>query len=127
MQQQAENIPGKAYLIVNPSLQINHGETEDYYIFEFRYHEMNGIALTVDRMEIIYFSRLKKNAFFINTAEDIKNQYGMTVDIPAYGDWSYVTGLPVQDTVYGVGELMHCTDENGEKLTFTSYLSFPDP
>lgn len=126
MQQQAENIPGKAYLIVNPSVQINHGETADYYLFEFKYHEMNGIALSIDRLELVYYSKLKKNAFIINTAEDIKQQYGMTVDIPAYGDWSYVSGLPVQDTAYGVGVLLHCTDENAQKLSFTSYISFPE-
>ncbi len=126
MQQQAENIPGKAYLIVNPSVQINHGESTDYYLFEFKYHEMNGIALSIDRLELVYFSKLKQNAFFINTAEDIKQQYGMTVDIPAYGDWSYISGLPVQDTAYGVGVLLHCTDENAQKLSFTSYISFPE-
>ena len=126
MQQQTENIPGKAYLIVNPSVQINHGETMDYYLFEFSYHEMNGIGLTIDSLELIYFSKKNDNAFFVFTAEDIKTQYGMSVDISAYGDWIYTNGLPVQDTVYGVGELVHCTDENGEKLTFTSYIAFPE-
>lgn len=126
MQQHTENIPGKAYLIVNPSVQINHGETMDYYLFEFTYHEMNGIGLTIDRLELIYFSKKNENAFFIFTAEDIKTQYGISVDIPAYGDWVYTNGLPVQDTVYGVGELLHCTDANGEKLTFTSYIPFPE-
>ena len=51
MQQPVENISGKAYLMVNPSVQINHGETMDYYIFDFRYHEINGIApLWTNRM-----------------------------------------------------------------------------
>ena len=126
MQQPVENISGKAYLMVNPSVQINHGETMDYYIFDFRYHEINGIALTVDRLELIYFTKNKENAFFILTANDIKAQYGMSVDIPAHGDWIYENGLPVQNTAYGVGEVLRCTDENGEKLTFTSYIAFPE-
>ena len=70
-----------------------------------------------DRLELIFFAKKNDNAFFVFTADDIKTQYGMTVDIPAYGDWVYTNGLPVQNTVYGVGELVHCTDENGEKLT----------
>jgi hypothetical protein len=47
---------------------------------------------------------------------------GLTTEIPAYGEWSYMSGLPVQDTVWGMGELLRCTDENGNSLTFTGYI-----
>ena len=120
-QQEAANESGKAYLRVNPSLNINHGENYDYWMFEINYHEMNGVAFSIDRIEQVIFAKEKENVEQIITAADLL-AYGMETDISAYGDWMYQGGLPVQETVLGVGVLLRGTDENGSALTFTAYI-----
>lgn len=120
---EAENAAGKAYLTVNPTLTVNHGENYDYWMFTFDYLERNGIALSIDRIEQVYFSKHKENVEMILTAADLR-AYGLETEISAYGDFSYTGGLPVQDSVWGVGVLLRCTDENGEKLAFTAYIPF---
>ena len=126
MKQTADNDAAKAYLKITPSLMINHGDTTDYYIFDFKYLETNGIGLTVDRLELVYFAKGIDNVAFAFTADDLMAQGFESLDIPPYGDWTYTGGLPVQDKVFGAGELLHCTDENGAKLTFTEYIPFPE-
>ena len=119
------NQEGKAYLTVTPKLSIMTGESTDYYIYDFDYFEKNGIALKVDSVEAVYFSKKGENISMRVTAEDIQAN-GLPVDIPAYGKWTYQGGLPVQKTLYGVGEKLYCTDENGSKLVFHGYLPFPE-
>ncbi len=122
-QQETPNEAGKAYLRIVPSLKINPGENYDFWLFDFDYHEMNGISLNIDRIEHVYFSRDKENVEMIYTAADI-SAFGLPTEIPAYGEWTYSGGLPIQDTVLGVGVLLRGTDANGAALTFTGYISF---
>ncbi len=124
-QQEAANSKGKAYLRVNPSLNVTHGENFDYWMFQINYSEMNGIALSIDRIEQVIFAKEKENVEQIITAADIR-AYGLPTDISAYGDWVYSGGLPVQDTILGVGVLLRGTDANGSALTFTAYIPFTD-
>ena len=121
--QPAPREDGKAYLRVDSTLTINSGDTTSFWMFDFTYHELNGIALKVDRIEQVYLTADKRDLQQIITAADLE-AYGMTTDIPAFGDWSYQGGLPVQKDMLGVGVLLRCTDANGAPLTFTSFLSF---
>ena len=122
-QQETDNDKGKAFLRVNPSLNINHGENYDYWMWDIAYHEMNGVGLSVDRIEQVIFAKEKENVEQIFTAADLR-AYGMTTEISAYGDWSYQGGLPVQDTIIGVGVLLRGTDANGAAVAFTTYIPF---
>ena len=107
---------------MNPALNVTHGENYDYWMFDFNYHEINGVAFSIDRIEQVTFAKDKnKNAEQIITAADIQ-AFGMESDIPAYGDWLLSGGFPVQDSILGVGMLMRGTDANGESLVFTAYL-----
>lgn len=126
MSQVAKNDTGKAYLQINPSLEINRGSSTPYYIYTFKYFETNGIAVSIDRMEVIIFAKGRENLVMTYLSKDILAQPGMNPEISPYGDFVWTGGLPVQDTVYGVGELVHTTDENGAKQIFTSYIPFPD-
>ncbi len=123
--QEAVNETGKSYLRIDPALKISRGENHDYWLFELTYHEMNGIALSIDRIEQIYFSKESNHIEQIITAADIQ-AYGLETNIPAYGDWVYSGGLPVQDSVLGVGVLLRGTDENGAALSFTAYIPFTE-
>ena len=120
-QQEAANDAGKAYLMINPALKINHGENYDYWMWDIACHEMNGVAFSVDRIEQVIFAKEKENVEQMITAADMR-AYGMETDIPANGDWSYQGGLPVQDTVSGVGVLLRGTDANGAALAFATYI-----
>lgn len=120
-QQEAKNEAGKAYLRVEPSLTVSHGENYDYWMYDVAYHEMNGVAFSIDRIEQVIFAKEKENVEQIITAADMR-AYGLDTDIHAYGDWNYQGGLPVQDTVMGVGVLLRGTDENGAALAFTAYI-----
>ena len=124
-QQETANEQGKAYLRVNPSLTVNRGENYDYWIFEIKYHEMNGIAFSINRIEQVFFTKDKENTEQIFTASDIR-AFGLEPEISAYGDWSYQGGLPVQDIAIGVGVLMRGTDANGAALAFTAYIPLTD-
>ncbi len=59
----------------------------------------------------------------IVSAADIR-AYGLETDIPAFGEWAWTGGLPVQNTVLGVGVLLRATDANGQALCFTAYIPF---
>ena len=120
-QEEAANEAGKAYLRVDPTLTVNHSENYDFWLYDFAYHEMNGIAISVDRVEHVIFCRDKENVEQIYTAADMQAA-GLSTDIPANGDWSFQGGLPVQDTVTGVATLLRGTDANGAALTFTAYI-----
>ena len=123
--QEAANEAGKAYLRVDPSLSVSHGDNYDYWMWDVSYHEMNGAGCSIVRMEQVIFAREKENVEQIITAADFQ-AYGMAIDIPANGDWRYQGGLPVQDTVLGVGLLLRCSDENGAALAFTTYIPFSE-
>ena len=82
---------------------------------------MNGVAFSIDRIEQVIFAKEKENVEQIITAADMR-AYGLDTDIHAYGDWNYQGGLPVQDTVMGVGVLLRGTDKNGAALAFTAYI-----
>ncbi len=121
-----ENMPGKAYLKINPGMQISHGDAYDFFIFKFDYHEMNGIAMDITRLELVYFLKKEYNAFFDYTAKDLTAQFAIGTYIAANGDWAYTNGLPVQNTISGVAQIVHGIDENGEELVFYSYLPIPE-
>lgn len=120
-QKKADKQEGQAYLYVKPVLTVSPGDKQDYWLCNFEYQEKNGIPVTINRLEMVYFSKSKKNMEMIMSAEDLQAA-GLTTEIPAYGEWSYMSGLPVQDTVWGMGELLRCTDEKGNSLTFTGYI-----
>ena len=120
-QQVAENEAGKAYLMINTSVSISHDESGDQWFYSVVFHEMNGCAFSIDRVEHVIFDRTNGNTKQVYGAGDFR-ACGLETDIPAYGDWRYEGGLPVRDTVTGIGLELMGTDANGEALTFTAYL-----
>ena len=119
--QEAKNEAGKAYLRVDPTLSVNHGDNFDYWLYTFTFYEMNGIALSIDRVEQVIFARERENVEQIFTSEDFQAG-GLTTDIPANGNWAFQGGLPVQDTVTGVGVRLRGTDANGAAVSSTAYI-----
>lgn len=123
LQQAAENQADKAYLRIDWTK--NH--QDQYLMFAFICHEMNGIALDVDRADLIYFKKNSPNAVLIYTGDGFK-EAGQTNHIDPNGSWEFSGGLLEEQSklAFGVGIILYATDENGEKLTFTSYIPFSD-
>ena len=91
--------------------------------------EENGIALHIDRIDmLIFYANGKVTADTFSTADVI--DWGDDPDIPAYGTYSMMGGT---DYYNGQGEVnaagaaikMYCTDAGGNPLTFTAYVAFP--
>lgn len=115
---------GKAYLKVETVLKTVENSGQKFWMFDFVFHELNGMAVSVDRMESVYFYKgTKANAEYNQTAEFLQ-EYGMSTEIPAHGEWTFTGGQPVQDAAIGVGVLMRATDENGTPLLVTGYIPF---
>ena len=115
----AENVPGKAYLHITPILTITEGENYNYWMYTFKMYELNGVACKVDRVEEFIFGP-DKLVHRIYGAGDIQ-AYGVSVDIPASGQWEFSGGFPVQN-ILCVCLKVSVTDENNEKLSFVTYM-----
>ncbi len=117
--QPAENIQGKAYLRLEPSVQVTEGENYKYWMYTMAMYEENGVALSVDRVEEYIFGdkSLVRRTY---GAGDIQ-AYGVSLDIAPLGEWSFSGGFPVQN-IRGLGMKVYCTDEGGASLCFTGYL-----
>lgn len=89
-------------------------------MYEFLFHEMNGIGMSIDRLEIYTFAGDIVHPQILSS--DLLASYGIETRVEALGDWSFTGGLPVQKKVAGVGIVLTGTDDNGESLSFTDYL-----
>ena len=120
----APNDPEKAYLSIDKTLTVRHGDGGDFYLINFTLHEDNGVAFSIDRLELVIFSETKADPH-VFSAEDLRVA-GLEPDIPAYGFLSIDNGFPTdQNGLLGMSVKAIGTDANGESLIFTSYLPIP--
>ena len=119
-QQPVANEQGKAYLRLEPTVQVTEGENYNYWMYGFNMYEENGIACRVNRVEEFVFAESGKLVHRTYGAGDIQ-AYGTSLDIAARGEWWFGGGFPVQ-AIRGVGIKVSCTDEHDEQLSFVSYL-----
>ena len=111
---------GKAWLSTEQVVKVQQGDGIDMWMYDFVFHEMNGIGLTVDRLEMYTFvGQIVHPQIF---SSDALESLDLKSVIPPRGDWSISGGLPVQEKVAGIGAVLVCTDDNGESLSFTNYL-----
>jgi len=113
---------GKAWLEVEKVIRIQSNEGIDMWMYDFVFHERNGVGMKIDSLEVCHFVGDKAHArIFGGSAIE---EYGMEGTIAPHGEWQMTGGLPVQDAVKGVGITLTGTDDNGETLSFSAYLSF---
>ena len=116
---------GKAYLVINTESRIEHGENKDFWLFAFRLHEDQGIAIHLDEAEQVNFS--KDHAHPMHFTDQDMTAGQLNPDIPANQSLTFDGGMPMdQKNMIGVGLKVIGTDENGNKLTFTAYIPFPE-
>ena len=116
--------PGKAYLTIIKTLSVRPGDGKDYYAINFTMREDNGIAFTIDRLELVIFSSDHASVFAFSH-DDLANA-DLQPDMPAYGFLSIDNGFPTdQKGLQGMSIKIIGTDANGASLTFTSYLPIP--
>ena len=124
MEQLKEGVPAQEG---RPHLRIDLEKISaaEYLMYAFQCYEVNGFPLDVQRADIIYFKKDGTAPVEYYSAEGL-SQAGMDMHIPANGSWTFDGGMLEEETrkAYGVGLILHATDENGEELTFTAYLPF---
>lgn len=111
---------GCAWFALDCVLQVTKNENIDMWMYTLWMHEKNGVAFDIDRIETYTFTRAGVDER-IMTASDMSG-FGQATHIDAYGDWSIVGGLPVQDGVSGIGFVVRGEDAGGQALSFVCYL-----
>ncbi len=112
---------GKAWLSTEQTLRVQKSEGNEMWMYDFIFHERNGIGLKIDRLEVYTF--LDNDIHPQIVTGEMLDEYGYGSYIPANGSWSFDGGMPVQKKVASVGVILSGTDDNGEKLTFPGYLN----
>ena len=120
-QQETPRVDGKAWLLGETNLKTITSDGSKVWMYDFIFHEMNGIGLTIDRLEACTFYGDKVLPMVIPGEE--LSLYGLTNSISPRGEWKETGGLPVSDNVRGAGITLYCTDDNGEAITFSNYIT----
>ena len=118
-QQDNVNTEGLPFLYIDSTLKTQKNDSMELWLYTLSYHEKNGHAFHIDRLEAYTFVGDKVHPVVL--ARDAIEAQGIAVDIPANGDWSFDGGLPVQDTVSGIGFVLRGADDAGEALSFVFY------
>lgn len=111
---------GKAWLSKEYIVKTQSGDGADMWMYEFLFHEMNGIGFNIDRLEIYTFAGDVVHPQILSSEQ--LAAYEIATRVEPHGDWSFTGGLPVQEKVAGVGMVLTGTDDNGESLSFSNYL-----
>ncbi|MBQ3424554.1 MAG: helix-turn-helix transcriptional regulator [Clostridia bacterium] len=112
---------GKAWLSVETVLRTQHADGMDMWMYEFTFHEMNGVGMTIDRLELDIFVDATVHPR-IFSGEGL-SELGLESRIEPGGDWSVSGGMPVQEKVKGVGMVLTGTDDTGQQRTFSDFLA----
>ena len=120
-QQETPREDGKAWLSTEQTLRVQKSEGNEMWMYDFIFHERNGIGFKIDRLEVYTF--LDNDVHPQIISGELLDEYGCGSYIPANGDWSIDGGMPVQKKVASIGVILSGTDDNGEKLTFPGYLN----
>ena len=120
-QQTTPRVDGKPWMNVEKVLKISSSDGVELWMYDFIFHEMNGVGLKVDSVEYCHF--VGDTAFARVFSGESLPQYGMENVVAGHGEWRTTGGLPVQESVSGVGITLYCTDDNGEEVSSSSYLA----
>ena len=118
--QQTPREEGKGWLTTEKVVKVQQGDGYDLWMYDFKFHEMNGVAMTIDRLEVYTFvGELVYPPIIEGSAlPDLE----IETTIPAGGEWNFTGGMPVQEKVGGVGVRLTTVDDNGTKQVFTDFL-----
>ena len=111
---------GRPWLTCERGVKIISNDGTDVWMYDFLFHEMNGVGLAIDQLEVCTFYGDKVLPMVI--AGESLGQYGMPDAVAPRGEWKTTGGLPVSDNVVGVGIALHGTDDNGVACDFSDFL-----
>ncbi len=118
-QQDNSNREGQPFLNIESVLKTQKNDGIDMWLYTLSFHEMNGFPFAIDQLEAHTFVGDRVHSVEV-TRDNIAAQ-GLATDIPAHGDWSLSGGMPVQDSVSGIGFVLRGTDESGAEQSFVFY------
>ena len=128
-----ETIPSSDASVARMAFQTSlrfTGEGLDRHIFyDFIMYEENGIALHIDRLDMVLFYTNGSVSVDSFTADDIA-EWGDSPDIQPHGSYTVSGGTDCYNSrgevdSAGVGLKVYCTDAGNHPLVFTSYIPFP--
>ena len=111
---------GKAWLSAEKIVKVQQGDGFDMWMYDFKFHELNGVGLTIDRLEVYTFAGENVHPQILDKAS--LQDFDIETTIAPSGDWGFTGGLPVQEKVSGIGVKLITTDDTGTSQTFTSFL-----
>ena len=114
------NVAGKPYLQIESTLRTNKNDGLDMWMYTIDAHEKNGFAFVFDRLEVYTFANDSFHPVTL-TRETIEAN-GLQTTIQPNGDWSFDGGLPIQDSVKGIGFVFRGADEAGEPAAYVFWL-----
>ncbi|MBR1607202.1 MAG: helix-turn-helix transcriptional regulator [Clostridia bacterium] len=122
------NVPGKAYLSITPELRFEDVGESGYMKFNFVLREENGFPFFIQKIENTIFFKKDLDVYVFN-ADELRT-FELEPDLPAYGTFEYLGGQPARTPSgerngLGTGLKAVGVDANGEEMTFTAYLPFP--
>ena len=123
------NEEGKAWLTITTTLEKQNTSYGGHFMYTFMMKEENGIGFTIDRMEHVNFFYSPGVSVDTFTADDVR-AWGDDPEIKPYGVYELQCGINAktpsgEPNAIGAGFQVWITDENGEQLTFTSYIPLP--
>lgn len=118
-QQDNINNEGQPFFNIDSTLTTQKNDGMDMWLYTLTFHEMNGHPFSIDRLEAYTF--FVDRVHTVELTRDTIAAQGLAVDISAHGDWSMDGGMPIQDSVVGIGFVLRGKDEAGAALSFVFY------
>ena len=112
-------VDGQTCFLMDCTLQTIKSDGMDVWMYHLSMHEKRGLAFAVDKLETYTFVNNSVDARTYSA--ELLAEVGLPADCPAYGDWDCDGGLPVQDSVSGIGFIIRGKYETGEALSFVFY------
>ena len=116
--QQMGDMPYLAFSY-DTSVEIDNGQSVWFYTYHF--HETNGHPFKIN--SAVAYSFPPDDSFTDAFPAERLAEYGIAVEIPAYGEWSFGGGFPVQP-YRGVAMILYGEDEHGNEMEFHGYIDY---
>lgn len=128
-QVKAEPQEGQAYIEVipmNDPVKLTNVNGNDIWRLDFWVMETNGVGFTMEEFRTVHFDK-DHNAIFdlTNTMDEMYLMF-YTTYVEPYGYYMFNDAYPKEEGLSNVGVMITGTDDNGNKLTFSTVMNLSE-
>ena len=116
--QQTVDMP---YLAYSYDTTIEMDNQQSVWFYEHHFRETNGHRFKIN--QVVCYSFPPINAFTDVFPAERMTEYGIATEIPAYGEWQWNGGFPVQPYI-GIGIIVYGEDDHGTEMEFHGYIDY---